>query len=174
MSRSSVLRALQCSNKVSEKYNSLFVVLFFCSVLFQCRYIGTSVETLVTEVLPVQDPPPVAALGPIEVQLRLANGQCTTKGCNECKCVSMAVSVEHFIMLLSLTGNSAFIVDVAYTSFYMETDYPVTKVLRDPVYVEVQLMGRTDPNLILTLGRCWTTTSSNPHSLPQWDILIDG
>ncbi|XP_051238308.1 zona pellucida sperm-binding protein 1-like isoform X2 [Dicentrarchus labrax] len=118
-------------------------------LLFQCRYIGTSVETLVVEVLPLDNPPlPVAALGPIRVHLRLANGQCSTKGCNE--------------------------VDVAYTSYYTDTDYPVTKILRDPVYVEVQLLEKTDPLLVLTLGRCWTTTSPNPHSLPQWDILIDG
>eukprot|EP00064_Thunnus_orientalis_P012611 superscaffoldBa00001954_g12646 len=121
----------------------------YYELLFQCRYIGTSVETVVVEVLPLQDPPlPVAALGPIRVALRLANGQCFTKGCNE--------------------------VDVAYSSFYTEADYPVTKVLRDPVYVEVQLLERTDPMLVLTLGRCWTTISPNPHSLPQWDILIDG
>uniref|UniRef100_A0AAQ5XWW5 Zona pellucida sperm-binding protein 4 n=1 Tax=Amphiprion ocellaris TaxID=80972 RepID=A0AAQ5XWW5_AMPOC len=118
-------------------------------VLFQCRYIGTSVETLVVEVLPLQNPPlPVAGLGPISVKLRLANGQCSSKGCNE--------------------------VDVAYSSFYSEADYPVRKVLRDPVYVDVQLLGKTDPLLVLTLGRCWATTSPEPHSLPQWDILIDG
>ncbi|KAI3371430.1 hypothetical protein L3Q82_024033, partial [Scortum barcoo] len=57
--------------------------------------------------------------------------------------------------------------------FLQPTDYPVTKVLRDPVYVEVQLIEKTDPKLILTLGRCWTTASPNTHSLPQWDILID-
>ncbi|XP_049928428.1 uncharacterized protein LOC126407500 isoform X36 [Epinephelus moara] len=118
-------------------------------LLFQSRYIGTSIETVVVEVLPLDNPPlPVAALGPIRVYMRLANGQCNTKGCNE--------------------------VEVAYSSFYTDADYPVTKVLRDPVYVEVQLLEKTDPNLVLTLGRCWTTTSSNPHSLPQWDILIDG
>uniref|UniRef100_A0A3Q3ILR0 Zona pellucida sperm-binding protein 4 n=1 Tax=Monopterus albus TaxID=43700 RepID=A0A3Q3ILR0_MONAL len=116
---------------------------------FQCRYHGTSVETVIAEVLPLHDPPPlVSALGPLTVELRLGNGQCQSKGCNE--------------------------VDVAYNSFYTEADYPVTKVLRDPVYVEVQLMGKTDPNLVLTLGRCWTTTSPSPHTLPQWDILIDG
>ncbi|XP_056243136.1 zona pellucida sperm-binding protein 4-like [Seriola aureovittata] len=121
----------------------------YYELLFKCRYIGTSVETVVAEVLPLQDPPlPAAALGPIQVHLMLANGQCHTKGCNE--------------------------LDVAYNSFYTDADYPVTKVLRDPVYVEVQLLDKTDPNLVLTLGRCWTTTSSNPHSLPQWDILIDG
>lgn len=118
-------------------------------LLFQCRYIGTTVTSVVVEALSIQDPPlSVAALGPIRVELRLGNGQCISKGCYE--------------------------VDVAYTSSYMEADYPVTKVLRDPVYVEVQLMEKTDPNLVLTLGRCWTTTSPNPHSLPQWDILSDG
>ncbi|XP_068458566.1 zona pellucida sperm-binding protein 4-like [Clinocottus analis] len=118
-------------------------------LIFQARYIGTTVQTVVAEVLPLSTPPlPVAALGPIRVELRLGNGQCMSKGCNE--------------------------VDVAYTSCYTEADYPVTKVLREPVYVEVQLMEKTDPNLVLTLGRCWATTGPNPHSLPQWDILKDG
>ncbi|KAF7661053.1 hypothetical protein LDENG_00269110 [Lucifuga dentata] len=118
-------------------------------LLFQCRYTGTSVETLVVEAKQLNNPPlPIAVLGPIRVQLRLANGQCHEKGCNE--------------------------VDAAYTSFYTEADYPVTKLLKDPVYVEIQLTGKTDPNLVLSLGHCWTTTSPNPHSLPQWDILING
>ncbi|XP_062245672.1 zona pellucida sperm-binding protein 4-like [Platichthys flesus] len=118
-------------------------------LLFQCRYTGISIQTVVIEVFAIQDPPlPVAALGPIRVQLRLANGECSSKGCNE--------------------------VEAAYTSFYTEADYPVTKVLRDPVFVEVQLIEKTDPNLVLTLGRCWVTNSPNPHQLPQWDILIDG
>ncbi|KAL4005918.1 hypothetical protein ACER0C_005631 [Sarotherodon galilaeus] len=117
--------------------------------LFQCRYIGTDVETVIVEILPLQNPPlPVSAMGPINVIMRLANGRCLTKGCNE--------------------------LDVAYTSFYTEADYPVTKVLRDPVYVEVQLLKKTDPMLVLTLGRCWVTTSPFPHTFPQWDILIDG
>ncbi|MEQ2237324.1 hypothetical protein ILYODFUR_022032 [Ilyodon furcidens] len=118
-------------------------------LLFQCRYIGTSVETVVVELLPLDNPPlSIAALGPIRVALRLANGHCLTKGCNE--------------------------VDAAYTSYYVDSDYPVTKVLRDPVYVEVLLLEKTDPALVLTLGRCWATTDTSPHSLPQWDILIDG
>lgn len=64
--------------------------------------------------------------------------------------------------------------DVAYTSFYVDSDYPVTKVLRDPVYVEVRMLERTDPNIVLTLGRCWATSDPYPHSVPQWDLLIDG
>ncbi|XP_041795078.1 zona pellucida sperm-binding protein 4-like [Chelmon rostratus] len=114
----------------------------------QCRYIGTTVEALVIEVGLVPPPPPVAAPGPLRVELRLANGQCNVKGC-----------VEE---------------DVAYSSFYQDSDYPVTKVLRDPVYVEIRVLERTDPNLVLTLGRCWATSSPYPHSLPQWDLLIDG
>ncbi|XP_056273560.1 zona pellucida sperm-binding protein 4-like [Pseudoliparis swirei] len=118
-------------------------------LLFQCRYIGTTVQTVVAEVSPLLDPPiSVAALGPIRVELRLGNGQCISKGCNE--------------------------EDVAYASYYTDADYPVSKVLRDPVYVEVLLLEKTDPKLVLTLGRCWATTSPNPHSLPQWDILSDG
>ncbi|KAG7217425.1 hypothetical protein INR49_021592 [Caranx melampygus] len=117
-------------------------------LVVQCRYIGTSVEALVIEVGLVPPPHPVAAPGPLNVELRLANGQCTVKGC-----------VEE---------------EVAYTSFYMDSDYPVTKVLRDPVYVEVRMLERTDPNIVLTLGRCWATCDPYPHSLPQWDLLIDG
>nr|AAS55643.1 zona pellucida protein [Liparis atlanticus] len=118
-------------------------------LLFQCRYIGTTVQTVVVEVSPLLDPPiSVAAVGPIRVELRLGNGQCISKGC-----------VEE---------------DVAYASYYTGADYPVSKVLRDPVYVEVRLLEKTDTNLVLTLGRCWATTSPNPHTLPQWDILTDG
>ncbi len=42
-------------------------------LLFQCRYSGTSVEALVVEVNSVPPPPPVAAPGPLRVELRLAN-----------------------------------------------------------------------------------------------------
>ncbi|XP_039548715.1 zona pellucida sperm-binding protein 4-like [Pimephales promelas] len=117
-------------------------------LLFQCRYSGTSVEALVVEVNTVPPPPPVAAPGPLRVELRLANGQCVTKGCAE--------------------G------DEAYTSYYSEADYPVTKVLREPVYVEVHILERSDPNIVLMLGHCWATSTPSPLSLPQWDLLVDG
>ncbi|KAM3869973.1 zona pellucida sperm-binding protein 4-like [Diretmus argenteus] len=117
-------------------------------LIFQCRYIGTSVETVVVEPLEGDPPLPVAGLGQIRVALRIANGKCTTKGCNE--------------------------VDVAYSSFYQLEDYPVTTVLRDNVYVCVHLLDMMDPNLVLTLGRCWATAGPNPHDLPQWEILTDG
>uniref|UniRef100_A0A672MK13 Zona pellucida sperm-binding protein 4 n=1 Tax=Sinocyclocheilus grahami TaxID=75366 RepID=A0A672MK13_SINGR len=64
--------------------------------------------------------------------------------------------------------------DEAYMSYYSDADYPVTKVLREPVYVEVRIMERTDPNIVLMLERCWATSTPSPLGLPQWDLLIDG
>lgn len=87
----------------------------------------------------------VTAWGSVNVQLMLANGQCTSKGCDD------------FM--------------VAYDSFH--TEYPVTKALREPVFVAVQLTGQ-HPAVHLVLRQCWATYGSSPHSLPQWDILIDG
>lgn len=63
---------------------------------------------------------------------------------------------------------------IAYNAYYSASDYPVTKVLREPVYVEVRIVGRTDPNIVLSLGNCWATSSPNPYSLPQWDLLVSG
>uniref|UniRef100_A0A3Q1HDE2 Zona pellucida sperm-binding protein 1-like n=1 Tax=Acanthochromis polyacanthus TaxID=80966 RepID=A0A3Q1HDE2_9TELE len=120
----------------------------YYELLVQCKYIGTTVAALVVEVSKVPAPIPVAAPGPLRVELRLGNGVCNTKGCNE-----------------EL---------VAYNSFYQDAEYPILKVLRDPVYVEVRMLERTDPNLVLTLGRCWVTSDPNPYSLPQWDLLING
>ncbi|XP_032386567.1 zona pellucida sperm-binding protein 4 [Etheostoma spectabile] len=117
-------------------------------LLFQCKYSGSAVEGLVMEVNAVPPPVPVAAVGPLRVALRLGNGQCRSKGC-----------VEEV---------------AAYSSFYTEEDYPITKVLREPVYVEVNILERSDPNLILNLEHCWATSAPNPLSLPQWDLLVDG
>uniref|UniRef100_W5KAE9 Zona pellucida sperm-binding protein 4 n=1 Tax=Astyanax mexicanus TaxID=7994 RepID=W5KAE9_ASTMX len=115
---------------------------------FQCRYSLTSVEALLVEVNTIPPPIPIAVLGPLRVELRLANGHCVTKGC-----------VKE---------------QVAYTSYYSEGEYPVTKVLREPVYVEVRLLERSDPNVVLTLQRCWATSMPDSNSLPQWDLLVNG
>lgn len=50
----------------------------------------------------------------------------------------------------------------------------MTKVLQDPVYVEVRILERADPNLALVLKHCWATTSPDSSSLPQWDLVVDG
>nr|ALI16890.1 zona pellucida protein B [Thunnus orientalis] len=117
-------------------------------LLFQCRYSSTAVEALVMEVNAVPPPVPVAAAGPLRVELRLGNGQCHSKGC-----------VEE---------------EAAYHSFYTQADYPITKMLREPVYIEVHILERSDPNIVLNLERCWATTTPNSQSLPQWDLLVDG
>ncbi|NXS88524.1 ZP4 protein, partial [Erpornis zantholeuca] len=64
--------------------------------------------------------------------------------------------------------------DGSYTSYYTDSDYPVVKTLRDPVYAEVKLLQRTDPGLILVLHHCWATPSTNPQQQLQWPILVDG
>ncbi|XP_031433469.1 zona pellucida sperm-binding protein 4-like [Clupea harengus] len=117
-------------------------------LLFQCRYSETAVEALVVEVNAIPPPLSVVASGPLRVELRLASGQCTTKGCEED--------------------------EEAYTSYYTEEDYPVAKILRQPVHVEIRVLGRTDPNLVLQIGNCWATSSPSPLSLPQWDLLVNG
>ncbi|KAM3598584.1 uncharacterized protein V6R79_020048 [Siganus canaliculatus] len=117
-------------------------------LLLQCRHTFTTIEALVIEVGDVPLSIPVATPGPLRVELKIGNGVCTHEGCDEAQ--------------------------AAYTSFYMDTDYPVTKVLKDPVYIEINILERTDPNLVLTLGRCWATSNPYPHSLPQWDLLVDG
>uniref|UniRef100_A0A8C7HJU9 Zona pellucida sperm-binding protein 4 n=1 Tax=Oncorhynchus kisutch TaxID=8019 RepID=A0A8C7HJU9_ONCKI len=118
------------------------------NLIFQCIYRGTMIEALVIEVKQVPPPILLPAPGPLRVELRLANGICLTKGCKE--------------------------EEAAYTSYYTEADYPVTKFLRDPVYAEVHILERTDPNIVLTLGRCWATTNPDPLSLPQWNLIISG
>ncbi|NWT90835.1 ZP4 protein, partial [Lanius ludovicianus] len=64
--------------------------------------------------------------------------------------------------------------DGSYTSYYTDSDYPVVKTLRDPVYAEVKLLQRTDPDLILVLHHCWATPSTDPQQQLQWPILVDG
>ncbi|XP_062379331.1 zona pellucida sperm-binding protein 4-like [Sardina pilchardus] len=120
----------------------------FYEVSVQCRYSGVSVEALLVEVLPVPPPPGPVLDGPIRVELRLGNGVCTTKGCSE--------------------------ESVAYSSYYTESDYPVTKILRENVPVEVRILERTDPNIVLTLGNCWTTPTPDSSGMPQWDLLVNG
>ncbi|KAG2466058.1 ZP4 protein, partial [Polypterus senegalus] len=61
--------------------------------------------------------------------------------------------------------------DSSYRSCYVDADYPVTKTLSDLVAVEVHIMKRTDPNLVLTLGDCWLTPGPSASSLPQWSFL---
>ncbi|XP_077451331.1 zona pellucida sperm-binding protein 4-like [Stigmatopora argus] len=114
----------------------------------QCRYAGASVAALIWEAERLPAPPPVAAPGALNVDLRLGKGRRTVKG-----------QMDE---------------EVVFDYFYEESDYPVTKELREPIYVEVRIVGKNDPNLVLNLRRCWATGDSYPQSMPQWDLLLHG
>uniref|UniRef100_A0AAY5ENA1 Zona pellucida sperm-binding protein 4 n=1 Tax=Electrophorus electricus TaxID=8005 RepID=A0AAY5ENA1_ELEEL len=116
-------------------------------LMFQCKYLATAVASLDVRLNTLPPPLSVSRYGPLRVELRLANGVCAAKQCSDAD---------------------------MYSSYYTEADYPVTKVLRDPLYVEVRLLERTDPNLTLVLDQCWATSSPDPSSKPQWDLLVDG
>ncbi|KAM5223945.1 zona pellucida sperm-binding protein 1 [Hipposideros larvatus] len=64
--------------------------------------------------------------------------------------------------------------DETFRSYYREEDYPIVRLLQEPVLVEVRLLQRTDPSLVLVLHQCWATPSANPFQQPQWPILSDG
>nr|XP_020031776.1 zona pellucida sperm-binding protein 1 [Castor canadensis] len=64
--------------------------------------------------------------------------------------------------------------DQTFSTYYGEKDYPLVRVLQEPVHVEVRLLQRTDPSLVLVLHECWATPSANPFQQPQWPILSDG
>ncbi|CAN9507880.1 unnamed protein product [Ophioblennius macclurei] len=63
--------------------------------------------------------------------------------------------------------------DSSYKTFYQAEDYPVTKLLRQPLYFEVALMQSADPQLELFLHNCWATLQEDRTSLPSWDIIVD-
>ncbi|XP_004770521.3 zona pellucida sperm-binding protein 1 isoform X1 [Mustela putorius furo] len=64
--------------------------------------------------------------------------------------------------------------DETFRSFYEEGDYPLVRLLREPVPVEVRLLHRTDPGLVLLLHQCWATPGASPFQQPQWPILSEG
>ncbi|KAM3853649.1 zona pellucida sperm-binding protein 1 [Vipera latastei] len=64
--------------------------------------------------------------------------------------------------------------DSSYTSYYSDLQYPIVKILREPVHVEIRILQRLDPSLVLVLHECWATPSSNPLEQLQWPVLVDG
>ncbi|XP_009068852.1 PREDICTED: zona pellucida sperm-binding protein 4-like, partial [Acanthisitta chloris] len=62
----------------------------------------------------------------------------------------------------------------SYSSYHPVADFPLVRVLRDPIFVEVRLVQKTEPTLVLGLHHCWASPSPDATSQPQWPILVDG
>ncbi|XP_067872597.1 zona pellucida sperm-binding protein 4-like [Heterodontus francisci] len=63
--------------------------------------------------------------------------------------------------------------DAAYRSWYVASDYPILSVLREPVFVEVRVLNRNDPSLVLVLNECWASPTAEPYSQLQWKLLVN-
>ncbi|NXE83763.1 ZP1 protein, partial [Cochlearius cochlearius] len=103
----------------------------------RCIYNASDLLPLRMEVAVPPTAAPLAVLGPLGLQLRIAT-------------------------------------DESYSSYHPDGDYPLVRVLRDPIYVEVRLLQKTDPNLVLVLHHCWASPSTDAAAEPQWPILVDG
>ncbi|XP_067857572.1 zona pellucida sperm-binding protein 4-like [Heptranchias perlo] len=81
-------------------------------------------------------------------------------------------ATEAGILLLELRiarGNECSLIMVATGA----GDYPILSVLRDPVFVEVRVLNRNDPSLVLVLNDCWATPTPEPYSGIRWDLLVE-
>ena len=64
--------------------------------------------------------------------------------------------------------------DGAFNMPYGQQEHPVFRVLREPIHLQLELNGRSDPTLELFLDDCWATSNADPLSQPQWIVVADG
>ncbi|NWW14924.1 ZP1 protein, partial [Falcunculus frontatus] len=126
----------------------------------RCIYNASDLLPLGVEVAVPPTAAPLAMPGPLGLQLRIATGQCSLS-------CSLSHSPSH-----STPPNIP--TDESYSSYHPVGDFPLVRVLRDPIYVEVRLLQKTDPNLVLVLHHCWASPGSHATSQPQWPILVEG
>ncbi|XP_059494520.1 zona pellucida sperm-binding protein 4-like [Stegostoma tigrinum] len=69
---------------------------------------------------------------------------------------------------------SLFLLDGDYRLWYKDSDYPIERILRESVFVEVRVKDRTDPMIVLRLHDCWATPVPAPDHEVQWSLLVDG
>ncbi|NXV63876.1 ZP1 protein, partial [Molothrus ater] len=126
----------------------------------RCIYNSSDLLPLGVEVAVPPTAAPLAMPGPLGLQLRIATGECSLS-------LSPSRSPSH-----STPPNIP--TDESYSSYHAVGDFPLVRVLRDPIYVEVRLLQKTDPNLVLVLHHCWASPGSHATSQPQWPILVEG
>ncbi|TRY86295.1 hypothetical protein DNTS_016119 [Danionella cerebrum] len=64
--------------------------------------------------------------------------------------------------------------DMVYRLFYHDGDFPVLKVLKQPLFFEVSMDQSTDSTISVVLKNCWATLTKDKESEPRWDLIIDG
>lgn len=137
----------------------------------RCVFNTSDFLPLRASIFPPPSPAPVTQSGPLRLQLLIAKG--TTSPFFSWPLLPRYTAPLH--PPTAPRGSRAPLpADETFRSYYREEDYPIVRSLRAPVPVEVRLLQRTDPSLVLVLHRCWATPSVNPFQQPQWPILSEG